>query len=242
MKMLISILLIACAAFVFFKQQNDHSRLEKEFLAQVDEARNHNFIIPPVPEKDPNFSLTEAELKKTRKKAFQQKDIDASVEAIEKLWKLQDKDAIPAIRKVFNNKYLDCYNSCSRVVSHKLLLIESLSKEQYKINMKLLINVAKDKDSSVRAATVSALGKYLCNDVVETLQLSMSDRNQEVARNAGIAFDNVFHGMKKWRENRIEELIVDYAKKIAPLDRENCEKKLRALIEKHDNQEKEKAQ
>lgn len=242
MKMLISVLLIACAAFVFFKQQNDRNRLEQEFLAQVSEARNHNFIIPPIPEKDPTFSLSEADLKKARRQAFQQKNTDASVKAIEQLWKLQDKDAIPAIKNVFGNKYLECYNSCSRVVLHKLSLIDFVSRDHSKVNMKLLMSVAKDKDSSVRAAAVSALGQYLCNDVIATLQNAMSDRNQEVAKAAGISFDSVFHGMKQWRENRINELVSEYAKKISPLDREKGEKKLRMLIEQHDNQEKEKAQ
>ena len=239
MKMLISILLIACAAFVFFKQQNDRNRLEQEFLAKVTEARNHNFVIPAVPEKDPNFSLTEAELKKARRQAFQQKDIDSNVNAIEQLWKLQDKDAIPAIRKVLGNKYTNCYGNCANVVSHKISLINFVSREQTKVNLKLLMSVTKDKDVVVRTTAISALGQYLCNDVIVPLQNLMSDRNQDVAKTAGTAFDNVFHGMKQWRENRVDELVSEYARKIAPLDYERGEKKLRTLIEQHDSQEKE---
>ena len=80
----------------------------------------------------------------------------------------------------------------------------------------------------------------VCNDVIEPLQNSMSDRNQDVSKAAGTAFDNVFHGMKQWRETRVNNLVSEYAKKIAPLDYEKGEKKLRALIEQHDSQEKEK--
>ena len=120
-RVLISVLCILAAVFIYAKQQEELNKIEQEFMNKVVEVNNFKFDIPTMPEKDTSITMANNTLKLVRKQAVSA-DIQTSMEAIEKLWKMQDDMAISSIRKVMSMK---CRRSqdCNLVLFHLIAIL-----------------------------------------------------------------------------------------------------------------------
>lgn len=236
-RVLISVLCILAAVFIYAKQQEELNKIEQEFMNKVVEVNNFKFDIPTMPEKDTSITMANNTLKLVRKQAVSA-DIQTSMEAIEKLWKMQDDMAISSIRKVMSMK---CRRSqdCNQVEQHKIAVVEFIGREQTKINLKLLQTAATDLSPAVRKAAAAAMGEYLTKDALAPLQLLTVDKDSSVSNQAWESMENVSHRMSTWKKDQINNLVSEYAKKISRGDTVSAEKKLRRIARRIDKETEE---
>ena len=236
-RVLISVLCILAAVFIYAKQQEELKKIEQEFKDKVVEVNNFKFDIPAMPEKDSSITLAENALRLARRQAVSA-DIKTSMEAIEKLWKMQDETAIPSIKKVMSMK---CRRSqgCNQVEQHKLAVVEFIGREQTKINLKLLQTAASDLSPAVRKAAALAMGEYLTKDVLSPLQLLTVDKDSGVSSQAWESMEKVSHSMSTWKKDQVNALVSEYAKKISRGDTVSAEKKLRRIARRIDKETEE---
>lgn len=213
LKMFFLFLVCAVLAFYVYTDNKRKDRIaEQEYKKNMALAENYKVTIPELPPKE-EMDLPQTVIARLHK-SIKSRNAEEAGKAMEILWKVQDGEVLPVMRKYITASRRDssCYEAnCGEFMGRiKEKILEIITRDISQLNFEFLCLALKDRDKSYRLRAIGKISQYYTEDAIEVLDAMVNDKDSEVRTAAMDGVVRIKEGMQKVRQEKIDEVTRKY--------------------------------